>query len=288
MSSQAKGPADESAPGPAFTVTNQKVFLDLDLRSRKLKGKTEITINPSSSDLKAVRLSCRQLTILQIQLGRKSCPWKYIDPYERLKLPYQGNVHHHHKLRERLASQRKYPPEPELEVTLPKSHKINESYEAPVLVNGTSLNAVGASNAESTPRFEPFILSITFEIIKVKDGLQFVGWNAEDLRYPHAYTWSSPHSTIASLFPCLDSLDCKCTWEISIKTPRSLADALSKSHGSNDNSVRQTNGGNRDSSTSKSLSALSNEDHALDLTVVCSGDMTDEARWLGYPLQGQY
>ena len=282
MSGQAANANGESNPNLGFAVTHQKVFLDLDLRSRKLKGKTDITITPSTPDLKTVCLNCRQVTIAQVQSTsqsqpkRKTCAFNYIDPYERVRLPYQGNVHHQQKLRDRLGKQTKNPPQPELDIALPKNQRITEVRDASTLLNGNVLIGAGAVTEETAPRFEPFVLSITFEAAKIRDGLQFAGWHAEDLRYPHAYTWSSEESTIASLFPCLNTMHSKCTWEISIRAPRTLADAFSRPSATHDGSSRQLNSANRDIASIKALSAFTNEDCGLDFAVICSGDTTDE------------
>ena len=274
MSAPLKLQPEAAPPKPTFSIINQKVFLDLDLRSRSLKGKTEIIVCPSSSELKVVRLNCRQLTISQIQLGRKTCSWKYVDAYERVKLPYLANVHHHQKLRERIGTQTKHPPEPELEITLPKSHKIIETSEPSSLPNGGEQIGINPSAAPRTLQFEPFVLSVTFAASKIRSGFQFVGWEPDDLRYPHVFTRNSARGALASLFPCVESVESKCTWEVSIRSPRTIADALSSSQNPVQIS-RPTNGEVRRPPTTR-LSGFSNEDRALDLMVICSGDMTDE------------
>ena len=275
MAGQQKSPIEDAGKGPGFFIANQKVFLDLDIRSRHLKGKTEITVLPRSGELRVVRLNCRQLSISSIQIGRRHCTWKYADPYEQIKLPYQGSARHHQKIRERLGNVAKYPAEPELEITLPKTFKITEAAESSLLLNGGAQNGVGAAAIENVPRFEPFTLAITFEASKVHDGLHFVGWDSEDLRYPHVFTRSSPRGSPASLFPCIETLESKCTWEILIRSPRTLADAIGESASQATNSSRQVNGDTQGLPASK-LSAYSNEDRALDLLVICSGDLTDE------------
>ena len=52
-----------AAPAAAagFSVSAQKVHLDIDFATLSVKGKTEITVQPHSKELRTIRLNCRQL-----------------------------------------------------------------------------------------------------------------------------------------------------------------------------------------------------------------------------------
>ena len=292
------------APGLGFSISHQKVDLDIDILSRRLKGRTEITVNPHSRDLKTIRLNCRQCELTRLSVnGKASLSAPYQDPYKRAKLPWNAGVHQYHMLRQKLEGQLKVPPEEELVVNLPKSIRIDEldplSVELQNILVTKSMGGAKRESGESLPsdfaqapravidqtlRFTPITLVVDYVINNFRDGIQFVGWEDGDLRYPHAYTKNSPSASIACcLFPCLDDISSRCTWEISIKCARTIGDALHKN--SKPHTLLHVNGSNRGSKSDHRTSDFSNshincseEDRALELVVVCTGDMTDEVK----------
>ena len=287
------------APGLGFSVLHQKVELDIDLLSRSLKGKTELTISPHSKDLKILRLNCRQCELRNLSVnGRPSSSAPYQDPYKRATLPWNAGVHQYHMLRRKLEGQLKDPPEEELVINLPKSLKIEELDHFSVEALTTTITKTGGgikressdgivgdlsqgpqTGYDQTARFSSIIVRIEYVIHKIRDGIHFAGWEQGDLRYPHAYSKNSllPGSACC-LFPCVDDCASRSTWDVSIKCPRTIGDAL-RPHESFKASL-QVNGdslnGSRDGSMEEGLPNFSDEDRALDLAVVCTGDMTDE------------
>lgn len=284
------------APNPGFSVSHQKVELDIDLLARRLKGKTEITINPHSKELRSVRLNCRQCDIKRITANGKTCPnFVYEEPYSRVTLPWEAGVHQHHMLRRKIEAQLKSPPEEELTISLPKSVRIGDldpfSIEASALAGtrssvGLKDDGLGELQSARTAiepdrRYTPVTIMIEFAIAHIRDGMQFVGWEDEDLRYPHAYTksFSAPGSACC-LFPCVDDLSARCTWEISIKCSKTVGDAFSPPQPNLVNGIGGiANGVHKDIANSTADPFQSNmnaEDNALELAVICTGDMTDE------------
>ena len=293
------------APGLGFSVSHQKVELDIDLLSRRLTGRTELTINPHSKDLRTLRLNCRQCEIKSISLnGKHSSTIPYQDPYDRVKLPWNASVHQHHMLRRKLEGQFKDPPEEELVVNLPKNFKIDEldpfSTEAQnILVtkigstkrdsgdgNAIDLTQSARTGVEQTARFCPIMLRIDYEIHRIRDGMHFAGWEEDDLRFPHAYSTNSLSPGAACcLFPCMDDRTSRSSWEISIKCARSIGDALSTSRLKASNQVngyeslpKGEKGGRDNIHVDEDGFSFSDEDRALDLVVICTGEMTDEVR----------
>ena len=290
---------------PGFSVSHQKIELDIDLRNRSLRGRSEITLNPHSRDLKLIRLNCRQCDFKRISVNGKPCSGvTYEDPYKRTTLPWKAGVHQYHMLQQKLDGQLRRNPEAELTVVLPKSLKIDDldpfSDEAQNVLLSKSVGSSkgdGSANAldpaqnsraagDQSARFTPVQLNIEFVIERIRDGMQFVGWEEGDLRYPHAFSANSTFPGAASsLFPCVDDLTARCTWEISIKCPKTLGDALGYStyqpqpDGKNGLSAKADglNGG----VSIKRQGELSEDDRALDLAVVCTGDMTDEVGEIG-------
>ena len=289
----------------SFSIIHQKVELDIDILSRTLKGRTELTVNPYSKDLKAIRLNCRQCDLKRVTVnGKSSQNSSYQDPYTHAVLPWKAGVHQHHMLRRKLEGPFKNPPDRELLITFPKSVRIDEldpySVEAanpaetrdnPVikksLSDGNALDIPQGprSGLEQTVRYNPVMVVIEYEIKDIRDGMHFVGWEEGDLRYPHAYSkYSASPGTTCCLFPCIDDLASRPTWEISIKCAKTVGDALSPSQQSSSlpllngkgglsNGLSETVGGPNDNAKKYSFT---DEDKALDLTVVCTGDMIDE------------
>lgn len=304
----------DASPQPAdlgFSVEKQKVELDIDLRSQSLTGRTEIIINPHSRDLRSIRLNCRQAVFKRLTLNGKPCSFiSHTDPYKNAKLEWNAaGVQQYDMLQRKLEGQSKDPPEEEFSVTLPKSIKIEEldpfSEEAQNIPlsrtpgnikresgDGSAIDLVQSSRTaiEQNVRFTRITLIIQYVVEKIRDGMHFVGWEEGDLRYPHAYTTNSLSPGAACcLFPCVDNLTSKCPWNISIKCHRTVGDALqqpsslnsqlqaSGNHGVS-NSVNGPNGHRKVDVQSNNFS---DGDKALDMVVICTGDVTDEVRIFG-------
>ena len=294
-----------------FSVSHQTVTLDIDLYSRSLKGRATLHINPHSKDLRNIRLNCRQAVIKRLTVNAKPCSgFSYTDPYKNARLEWDASgVQQYDMLQRRLERQFKDPPDEELEVLIPKSVKIDEldpfSEEAQNIIlsrtsgnskrdsgDGSAIDLVQSSRTaiEQTARFTPIILIIDYVVESIRDGMHFVGWEEGDLRYPHAYTTNSLSPGAACcLFPCIDNLTSKCSWEISIKCQKTVGDALQQPLRSNQEpqmngvhgvstSVNETNGHRK---VDAQFNNFSDEDKALDLVVICTGNVTDEVRVFG-------
>ena len=292
-----------------FSVLNQQVELDINLRSRSLLGRTKIVIQPHTKDLRAIRLNSRQTVFRRLTLNGKPCTTlSYKDPYQNAKLEWNtAGVHQYNMLQRKLEGQLKDPPEEEFEVMIPRTVKIEEldpfSDEAQHILlsrtsgnskrdsgEGSAIDPVQSSRTaiDQTARFTSIDLVIHYEVKNIRDGMHFVGWEEEDLRYPHAYTTNRlTPGAACCLFPCVDNLNSRCIWEISIKCPRTIGDALRQAP--NSNSETQANSAHGVSHSVDEISGqrkadvefsnFSEEDKALDLAVICTGDVTDEVRF---------
>lgn len=304
-------PTGTALPGPGFTVSHQKLELEVDFATRSVKGKTEITIIPSHKDLRSIRLHCRQCVLKRININGRGPTIKYQEPYSTLRMSSQAGVHQHHMLRKKLSMQLKEPPEEELVVNLPKNVRIEEVDPFSIeLQNDQSVKVestikrdnedtavaspiVGPKSAdEQARRFRPISLYIEFVVENLRDGLQFVGCEEGDSRYPHVYTTNNPHQGSAScLFPCVDSITSRCTWDISIKCPRTLGDIAKLKQIKKDGESPGLNRDTFDDEHEKARASiappvqekiiqdaihLTAEDSARELTIVCSGELADE------------
>ncbi|KAL6239323.1 hypothetical protein BDW75DRAFT_227222 [Aspergillus navahoensis] len=272
-------PAGPSWPGLGYTVAHQKVELELDFASRTLKGKTEIIIHPHYRDLRYIRLNFRQGELKRVNVSGKVPLVKYVDPYESLQL---YGPHYHQRLASKIEGIIKTPSEPELILTLPKSVRIDEldpfsveaqdqmALRAPGLADDAEGPLSSKTAETSLPRFTALTVVIEFVFENIRDGLQFVGVENGDKRYPHAYTTNSlDHGTGCPLFPCVDDPSSRCTWEISIKCPCTLGDLF-------DRKSRDQSASGAGTRLKSNHDRFAPDDEALDLSVVCSGDLTDD------------
>ena len=246
-------------PEIGFSVSHQKVELDVDFSKKRLSGRTEISVNPHGKDLKIVRLNCRQCVLKRIGVNGKDCTWKYRDPYQRVRIYDNATVHQHHQIQRLLEPVTKFPQDGELEVHIPKGVKIVESIGAQptVITPSTKTEDLGA-------RYNPITITIDFEVGSFRDGLHFVGCDEGDARYPHVYTRNtiSPGSACC-VFPCQDALTSRSTWEIAITCPRSVGDAL-----------RGGPPGNMETGITE------DDDAQSQMSVVCSGDQISDVRYI--------
>ena len=281
-------PGVVETPGAArgalgYSVAHQKVELDIDFANRSLTGKTEITIHPHQKDLKFIRLNFRQGELKRLNVSGKAPTTKYADPYESFRL---YSAHQYQKLYTTVEPLLKSRGDHELVVTIPKSVKIEEldpfSLEAQnqllLRSSGAAEDTIeGAAGSKPTEtslqRFTSLVIYAEFAIDNVRDGFQFVGVENGDRRYPHAYTVNSPGlSPPCCLFPCVDDLSSRCTWEISIRCPRTLGDVFRRK--GREHSTANGVSGSK-SSTTRAV-GIASDDESLDIVVACSGDMTDE------------
>ena len=296
----AAAPVEASAE---YGILKQRVDFDIDFAGRSLKGSTEITVQPLAKTLKQIRLHCRQCKPVAIRLDGISVKWEYDDPYPRARMPDGSKAEQHDMLKARIEGSLRPRPQPELVVTLPPKLKIQELQADPainVLPQENDAMAVAetptiSSGAQQGPQFAPIKLFIEFEVASFRDGIHWTGYAEGDMRYPCLYTKAEPWAGNSScIFPCVDDATSRCSWDISIRCARTLGDAFKirtdsdeQSNGdpiTADQDVEMTNGTNtasRATATSKKkaddfLISLADEEAAMELTIVCIGDLTDD------------
>lgn len=259
-----------------FSVGHQKVELEIDFARKSLKGSAEITIHPHYKELRTICLNFRQGEIKRLNINGKPATAKHADPYENLNL---YGPHYHGRLTPKIDNLLKSPPEPDLWITIPKSVRIEEldpySAEAQDQIalqgaGGDVDGPAGVKTETNLPRFTAVTVNVEFAIDRIRDGLQFVGVDSGDSRYPHAYTTNSLETGVGCpLFPCVDQPSARCTWEISVSCPSSLGDVF----GSKNHDTSKSATPSRSRAHNRYMSA---EDEALDMSVVCSGELTDD------------
>lgn len=120
-------------------------------------------------------------------------------------------------------------------------------------------------------QFVPFVLRIEFVVDSFRDGFKFVGCEPGDQRYPHAYTTSSPlPGGACCLFPTVDGIHERWTWDLEITVPRTIGD-MDQTQSKDDDDTTMAN-----EIPEKEDQEIEDEDDDLDFLVVCSAEQKDE------------
>lgn len=265
-----------------FSVVHQKVTLDISFDQR-VQGTTEITIYPDSTGLSEIRLHGRQCEIRKVLVNNHPpSSVRHADPCGQLTLHTNAGVNQHHLLSEKISGSVAAVPEPDLIITIPKKVRIVPVHLADVhtqthdLIRVSDAEVGGPSATEGTQgisdttvaKFTPLTVYIEFESCHIRESVQFVSGSPGSGRWPHAYTRAKLGSGGgAAIFPCVDRLNYRCTWDISIRCPRTVRDAVEQS-------VPPRSSGSGPSRQVKDAARQSYE--AKEMIVICSGELTDD------------
>ncbi|KAK9458583.1 uncharacterized protein V1516DRAFT_682544 [Lipomyces oligophaga] len=262
---------------------HQKVILDVDLSSGKIKGSTEITVVPSEQSLRSVRLNFRQAKVAAIYINNKPALWDYEDYWASTSsekfLDSARSVYQFEAFQDKLSSLTGESLIGELVIHFPRGFKVQaqDSFVPQISVRQLSpvVSRHGSPDAQSHPTFKPDINSsfvpinvrIEFELDNPVMGLKFVKATKEH-RYPHVYTCSNPFGvSTSSWLPCVDGLWERCSWEFEITVPKTIAD-IKKSQ------IDIITNGHSAGGTLRNT--IDDEDAEQDISVVCIGDMQRE------------
>ncbi|PWW73325.1 hypothetical protein C7212DRAFT_359477 [Tuber magnatum] len=273
------------------------------MANKTLKGWSEITVHPTDASLRQFRLNCRQCRITRCYVNGRATATQHTDPYQNFKMHETSTVHQYHQYRKKLDAVLHDPPEHELVINLPSRVKIE-----PVPLTGLSKTdspdaaasaATGIMTSSlltsrtdnSLSPFAPLTIKIEFVVENIRDGFNFVGCDLGDMRYPHAYTTHSPlPGTACGLFPTLDGIHERWTWELEITAPRTLGDISkgnfpdTKEKGDTNATVNGTNGlpngingvNGDHTSPDEDVDETLDDDNDLDIIVICSANLKDE------------
>ncbi|TDL26427.1 TATA-binding protein associated factor Taf2 [Rickenella mellea] len=209
-----------------FNISHQKVVLDIDFAG-SFRGYTEITIIPTSKDLRTICLNSRQCQIHAVTVGTYKADFVYHDPLAAIPTSDFNDCHRHPELKRKLYSALAECDEGELAIAIPRQVSVRTSG---YVSNGVIESEV-ATPEPQTPgaplgtvtEFTPIVLNIEYSLRNPIDGFQFVlPTDAYPQRVPHCYTTPSSPDAARCWVPCLDGLWEKCTWEFEFVVPRYL------------------------------------------------------------------
>ncbi|KAJ7611016.1 hypothetical protein FB45DRAFT_329816 [Roridomyces roridus] len=210
-----------------FSISHQKVVLEIDF-SGCFWGYTEITIVPTSSELRTIHLHSRQCTIHTVTVASLPAEFIHHDPLSNISVgaPDQPlDCHRHPELKRKLYSALQESEEGELSIAIPV--EVALKYSGNTVTREVATPEPQASRAtpqaQAVPEFAPIAIHIAYSLRNPADGFQFVtATESYPYRVPHAYTTPSSPDAARCWVPCIDNLWEKCTWEFEFVVPRYL------------------------------------------------------------------
>ncbi|KAG5439182.1 hypothetical protein PCANB_001481 [Pneumocystis canis] len=267
-----------------FNLAHQKVVIDVDFMNYELRGYTEITILPTDPLLRKIRINAFDY-IKSVFVNEIAATFEYIFSKNELKLYKRSTIHHHHLLRKKFETFQTAFEHGNLSINVPKSVKIEA--QEPKKVNENTiqpktkekdkdiddLNTPMTSKDTFFPLFLPITIKINYSVKNPSTGLNFVGCDINDDKYPHVFTTHIPISGATSNWlPCIEGIWDRCTWDFEITVPKTLRDMWILF-----DSSKLSNGNHLCSNNMTDINDMLNEqnDH-LEFKVICSGDQLDE------------
>lgn len=266
----------DASSGDSFTLLKQQLEFDFSFAPLRVKGLTTLDIQPDKAQLREITLNCRQLRPTSIRIEGEKAAFSYSNLHQRLTLYPGTDLEQYHFIKQRIARHASGG-EDELYIVVPDRVKIRE----------VRPSEAGMTDDAPGTFYAPLKLEIEYELDDFRDALHFVGVEDGDSRFPHAYTRNSSFPGTAScLFPCVDDGETRCIFDVSIRYPRTLGDALSKSSASNASAHAPADGVEKADSVMLDVddeqADLSEEEKAMEMQVICSGTLTDDVRtWFG-------
>ncbi|KAH7076373.1 hypothetical protein BKA63DRAFT_281344 [Paraphoma chrysanthemicola] len=258
--------ADDASTGDTFALLKQSLELDISFSPRRVTGKTTLDILPNTATLKKIFLNARQLRPTRIQIEGQTAKFNYSNLHQRMTLYPGTGIGQYHYAKDRI-KRHVDEGEDELVIRTPDS----------VSIRKVNPEDVGQPTDTAGEFYAPLKIVIEYVLDDFRDALHFVGVEDGDPRFPHAYTRNSPFPGTAScLFPCIDDGETRTQFDVSIRYPRTVGDALSKAAAAPSSAV---NGDKADSvmaDADDDAADLSEEEKAMEMQVICSGILTDD------------
>lgn len=244
-----------------FKLAHQRVSLDVDIAHQKINGFTELTLIPTSNQLRAIKLDARELTVKEVYVnGTKLVNFihkdmLYINDPEKFDnctdsrsvniwdlYSEKFDIHQHHLLRKKLNyifgefEEDQFDPSDlvdlgnteELLISLPNNFKFQAADanggHTPASLIPTGLTPLLRNKNTHGDAYAPIQIGIEYELRNPNNGVNFACLG-EDKKLWHAYTVNSEFNvSTSSWVPCIDNLWEKGTWSFELTVPRSTRD----------------------------------------------------------------
>ncbi|KAL2123214.1 hypothetical protein VTJ04DRAFT_3669 [Mycothermus thermophilus] len=293
-----------------YVVIKQDVELEVDFQERSVRGVSTIhlfTINPDQEEIQLDARQC-EIDLENITVDGYKTTATFSDPYDLTRVPRQWQIGaaQHHIMKKRMSPLRplRRPEVPNKDrVThpccVPADRSLKISLKRPEGAKDEPRRTLKIKTAPKSDRDQPrdapddsgeekhgIKITIPFRSKNIRDGLHFVGVEDGDQRYPHVYTRHSLEPGTAScIFPCVDDPASRHPWRISIKCPRTLGDVFDRpqttqqaaaSSALSPSGSRKRKLGELPTPPASPPVLLSEEDRLMEMTVVCSGNLSGE------------
>ncbi|KAK0618105.1 hypothetical protein B0T17DRAFT_495461 [Bombardia bombarda] len=301
---------DQQGAIQPFVIVKQQVELDINFQNKSISGISIIHIFPMTSDLDEIMLDARQceINVDDITVDGVKTKAKFDDPYDLMTAPPQwqiGATQYHtmmNRMRPLMPERRPdmpittrekellgcVPADRALKISLrPEGQFRDEPRRTLKIKTGKGEQDVSIDRLDPNDEERGIKVSIPFRSKLIRDGLHFVGIDEGDQRYPHVYTRHSIEPGTAScIFPCVDDPGSRHPWKLMITCPRTLGDVFEYKQqalatqppaaAAPLNGNRKRKSGDISTARSKPHVCLLEEDKMMDMTVVCSGNLTGE------------
>lgn len=243
-----------------FKVGHQRVNIEVDLLRKLIEGFTEITIIPTSSTLKVIKLDCREMRIKNVFVnGSRITNYIYGDrlyvndpklfetlgPDPNIMDLYSENIsiNQHHLIRQKLNYilgeynydiRRESPPSTngnteELAILLPETLKFEltdiNSLQTPRSQANTYTPLHLRSKATTSDFYSSIQVKIEYECVNPQNGVNFSTDDTGDRKFWHAYTTNADYNiSTSSWVPCVDNMWDRSTWTLEVSVPRTVKD----------------------------------------------------------------
>lgn len=211
-----------STSSRGFSVAHQRVGVEVDILGEQLKGSTELTVVPTTKELKSVILDARRLTIEKCYINGIEAKFDYKDLLTDPPVaPRSWTVEQYRLYRTKLQSLINQTGEApgELVIHLPEEVEITEPNDATFM----------ASHSSKEKSYEPLTVRVFYRTNNPSganlhnDGLHFATSKKEEA---HVYTTHAPIGQATSCWlPCADGLWSLSTWELEFRIPQLLDEA---------------------------------------------------------------
>ncbi|KAG5636972.1 hypothetical protein H0H81_006217 [Sphagnurus paluster] len=199
--------------------------------SPRKQGYTEITIVPTSRELKTIYLNSRQCTIHTVTVAGHQADFTHVDPITNITVGVPNEAqdcHRHPELKRKLYAALQEGDEGELAIAIPREVPLKQSGHLPTGAVFSEAatpepQTPGFVHSQTVPEFSPITVNIVYSLRDPVDGFEFViPTDTYPYRVPHAYTTPSSPDAARCWVPCVDNMWEKCTWEFEFVVPRYL------------------------------------------------------------------
>ncbi|KAJ3208026.1 hypothetical protein HDU67_007078 [Dinochytrium kinnereticum] len=209
---KAQGDAKPNAPS-TFTVTHQKVLLQVDFKSKTIHGVAELLLNTTSSFPSEIRLNANQIAIREVTVNEENVSYSCNDPWNLDFEENKNDPQNHPEFRKKYLSALDSSDAGELAIDVAK-----------ILATAAGSAVIETANSSA---IDSMLVRISYTVQNPKTGIHFdyCDSNTSFAGFPQFYTDNQARSA-RFWMPCVDKQQERCTWEIEIIVPRAVKDIL--------------------------------------------------------------